>query len=136
MRTAIAGAFALLLIGLVIGAYYQGRSDGFSAHEVAAQQQALAVHKQSLATEERLHAETKETLSGLQESTHTEIAAVRAAEAKAKAEAEAHAARADHAETTADRALAMADELKGQACPVPDPNEPCPFLCVLPDVPG
>lgn len=131
----IAPILVIAVIGGLFLADQNGYRRGFNEHEVAAQAKALEVHKVSLATEERLHAETKDTLSGIQESTQAEIAAVRAAQARAKAEAETHARRADDAEATADRALAMADELKGQTCPAPDPNEPCPFLCVLPDVP-
>lgn len=135
MKGIIAPILVIAVIGALFLADQNGYRRGFNAHEVAAQAQALKVHKQSLATEERLHAETKDTLSGLHESTQTEIAAVRAAEAKATAEAEAHARRADDAEATAGRALAKVDELQGQTCPAPAPDEPCPFLCVLPDVP-
>ena len=130
----------MVVLGAVVGAYYQGRSDGFGAHEVAAQARALEVSEQSLATSERLRKEGDADAAKDREEADVTIALVReaAAEATAEAEAEAdaHAARAQDAEDTAGRALAMVDEMKAKECPGPDPDEPCPWTCVLPKLPG
>ena len=137
MRTAIAATFALLIIGLVVGAYWQGRSDGFAAHEAAAQQHALAVSKQSLATEERLHGETKAELADVREHADGEIAAIRDAEAKAREDAAAHAARADHAEASSDMAWELVTQLEAAEldCPAPQPGDACYLLCIPPELP-
>lgn len=130
MRTAIAAAFALLIIGLVVGAYFQGRSDGFAAHETAAQQKALVVTKQSLATSERLRTEGNTAAAEDRARADATIATIRQREADAQAARDAHAARADMAESSADDAWALVDQLTAEATE-PSPQL-CDWLCVIP----
>ena len=130
------GFFAPILLiavlGVVVGAYYTGRSDGFAAHEVAAQQQALTVTKQSLATSERLRAEGDEASARVRADANAEIAAIRFRAADAQALRNAHADRADKAQESADGAWELVDALNAETCPAPP--EECPWDCRLPEL--
>lgn len=126
---------AVILMGGLLWSAVSCIQGGATARlEATSLARAIEVKDADHATERRLHAETKDKLGTLQESTDEEIASIRAAEARAKAEAEAHAERADAAEAHADRALALADELAAQEPVAPQPGDPCPLLCTPPEL--